>query len=289
MKKQCIKEILILVAVFIMGILLGNIIVYQIQDNKTSIELATQTESMMYLEKPLPIKHFLYEGATVASGGSLLDFDDDDDDDDDEIVIRPQLHNSTSPVIIPSTKEEISTEEVTTEEVTLDEPTTNEVITESEEESESNDNTTIDGEEVTTLEETTTPQYIINAQHYAVSAEEIYYTWPIREYTDEQKTLLAKMLYCEAGGEGWDCQVATCSAIINHIEHNGGNFGVLDKGNHFSPASYYRYKTPTKMNWEVLDYVLSGHLIANVKYFQLYNYHSFGTPMFKVGGVYFSR
>lgn len=143
-----------------------------------------------------------------------------------------------------------------------------------------------------TKETTTKPstsQYIIKASHYAVAAKDIYFTYPIREYTEEQKTLIAKMLYCEARGEGWDCQVATCSAIINHIEANGGNFGVLDKKNHFSPASYYRYKTPTQMNWKVLNYVLSGHLIANVKYFQLYRYHSFGSPMFSINGTYFSK
>lgn len=134
-----------------------------------------------------------------------------------------------------------------------------------------------------------TTKYIIKAQSYAIAANKIYFTNPIREYTEEEKILIAKMLYCEAGGEGWDCQVATCSAIINHVEYNKGDFGVLDKSNHFSPARYYRYKTPTKMNWEVLEYVLSGHLIADVKYFQLYGYHSFGTPMFKVDGMYYCK
>ena len=97
------------------------------------------------------------------------------------------------------------------------------------------------------------------------------------------------MLYCEAGGQGWDCQVATCSAIINHIEYNNGDFSVLDKSNHFSPASYYRYKTPTETNWQVVDYVLSGHLIADVKFFQMGSYHSFGTPMFAIEGEYYSK
>ena len=191
---------------------------------------------------------------------------------------KPILLNSapvvSKPIVVPSL--ETTTEEITDERIEED--------------------TSIAGdpsvEETTEVESTTqapTPQYIIKAQHYAVPAEEVYFTWPVREYTEEEKTLLAKMLYCEAGGEGWDCQVVTCSAIINFIEHYDGNFSVLDNGNKFSPASYYRYKTPTKMNWKVLDYVLAGHLIADVKYFQLYAYHSFGTPMFKVDGVHFSR
>ena len=276
MKKQCINVVAIIGVVFILGILLGNIIVSHIQDNKISIEPTTQVQHSVSLEKPVAVQHFTEEGATISSGGKFLE-------PDNKIVVRPEMHNSPPPATIPIIKEEITTEE-TTEDIALDESTT-----ENEVESETNDDSTTDSEETTTTEETTTPQYIVQAQHYAVPAEEIYYTSPIREYTKEQKTLIAKMLYCEAGGEGWDCQVTTCSAIINFIEHYGGNFSVLDNGNKFSPASYYRYKTPTKMNWEVLDYVLAGHLIANVKYFQLYRYHSFGTPMFKVGGVYFSR
>lgn len=233
--------------------------------------------SVLLVTKPYPLNDWDY---VENPGGYFLD------EKYPEFAIKtereePTFHNSV-PIVskpIAVTPIETTTEE-TTEETTK-------------ERTEEDTSIAADAsDENTTEPETTkppTPQYIIKAQHYAVPAEEIYFTWLVREYTEEQKTLLAKMLYCEAGGEGWDCQVATLSGIINHIEHNNGNFGVLDKGNHFSPASYYRYKTPTKMNWEVLDYVLNGHLIADVKYFQLYGYHSFGTPMFKVDGVYFSR
>lgn len=97
------------------------------------------------------------------------------------------------------------------------------------------------------------------------------------------------MLHCEANIGSWDCQVAVCSAILNFIENDKAGIAALDNGNKFSPASYYRSRTPSQMNWEVLNYVLSGHVIANVKYFQLYGYHSFGTPMFLIDGVYFSK
>jgi hypothetical protein len=276
MKKQCINTAAIVGLVFLIGVLLGNIIVPYVQEKEISIEPMTQTQSIVCLEKPTAIKHFTDEGATTSSGGRFLN------PVEDKIVTRPQMHNSSGPVNVPTTKEEVSIEETTKEESTTEEVSTSEDEISSEEIS-------TDSEETTTEEETTVLKPIINADSYRCSLDDIYYTSPIREYTSEQKELIAKMLYCEAGGEGWDCQVATCSAIINFIEHYGGNFSVLDNGNKFSPASYYRYKTPTKMNWEVLDYVLSGYLIANVKYFQLYRYHSFGTPMFKVGGVYFSK
>ena len=237
------------------------------------VETAPQREINLMVTKPYPLNDW---DVVENPGGYFLEIDLAEETTKTE-TYKPVYHNSaptTEPVTEVSTTSVESTEE---EKETV-------------EDSDSAADPSVD--ETTEVEATTkapTPQYIIKAQHYAVPAEEIYFTWPVREYTEEEKTLLAKMLYCEAGGEGWDCQVATLSGIINHIEHNNGNFGVLDKGNHFSPASYYRYKTPTKMNWEVLDYVLAGHLIADVKYFQLYAYHSFGTPMFKVGGVYFSR
>lgn len=233
-----------------------------------------EEESILLVTKPYPLNDWDY---VENPGGYFLD------EKYPELAIKtetekPILLNSapvvSKPTVVPSI--ETTTEETTDDCIEEDTSVADDP---------SDDETT----EVESTTQAPTPQYIIKAQHYAVPAEEIYFTWPVREYTEEEKTLLAKMLYCEAGGEGWDCQVATLSGIINHIEHNNGNFGVLDKGNHFSPASYYRYKTPTKMNWEVLDYVLAGHLIADVKYFQLYGYHSFGTPMFKVGGVYFSR
>jgi hypothetical protein len=143
--------------------------------------------------------------------------------------------------------------------------------------------------EENTAEEVTEIECVINAHHYSCSLDDIYYTSPVREYTSKQKKLLAKMLYCEARGESWDGQVAACSAIINHIEDNGGDFSVLDKKNHFSPASYYRDETPNQMQYDVLDYVLSGHLIADIKYFRKHHYHNFGTPMFAVGVHYFSK
>ena len=247
MKKQYINISIILGAVFIIGILLGNIILFQIQENKVSIDFETQTESMMYLNKSLPIKHFLCSGATTTNDGEFINI----------ILNEETTHaNKENNIIVETT-------------------TKTEYITEN--------------EEVVTEEEITKKESIIKADHYACPIDEIYFTTPVREYTAEQRELLAKMLYCEARGSSWDGQVATCSAIINHIEYNRGDFGVLDKSNHFDPAPYYRSKTPNQMQYDVVDYVLSGHLIANVKYFRMSYYHSFGTPMFAIDGEYYSR
>lgn len=281
MKKQCISEIVIMVVMVIIGMLLGSTIVSYVQEKEISIEPTTQSQSIICLEKPLAIKHFTCEGATVASGGRLLETTTN------EVTTFPQKENIDKPIFTPTTKEEIVIETTTEEETTTDEFTTEEAGTI---EDETNlEETTIVPEETTTEEETTVAKPVINADSYRCSLDDIYCVSPVREYTSEQKELIAKMLYCEAGGESWDCQVATCSAIINFIEHYGGNFAVLDNRNKFDPAPYYRYKTPTKMNWQVVDYVLSGHLIANIKYFRINHYHYFGTPMFAVDNVYFSK
>lgn len=277
MKKQYIIESAEkIIVVLIIGVLLAGIIALCVQEKEISIEPITQSQSIMYLEKPLVIKHFACEGATVASGGRLLETTTN------EVTTLPQKENIDKPIFTPTTKEEIVEEEIITEELTTEEIGITEDETCSEE-------ITVELEEATTEEETTVAKPVINADSYRCSLDDIYCVSPVREYTSEQKELIAKMLYCEAGGTSWDCQVATCSAIINFIEHYGGDFVVLDNSNKFDPAPYYRYKTPTKMNYQVLDYVLSGHLIANIKYFRINHYHNFGTPMFAVDNVYFSK
>lgn len=270
----------IVAAVVILAMFCGCFFMLDKAESKITLPEPEKIEnSILLVTKPYPLNDWDY---VENPGGYFFDERYPEYVKEETKIVKPVLHNSPpivqTPVVVPTT-------EPITEEDKVTEENSTEIIEET--------SSAVEGESEDTTAETTTespaPQYIIKASHYAVPAEEIYFIWPVRQYTDEQKTLLAKMLYCEAGGEGWDCQVATLSGIINHIEYNSGNFGVLDKGNHFSPASYYRYKTPTNMNWEVLDYVLNGHLIADVKYFQLYGYHSFGTPMFCVGGIYFSR
>ena len=276
-KKEDERYVNILVAiviVFVVGATLGSIIDSYVKEKNIIVEPITKKEEpMMYLKKPQAIKNFLYDEIEQSKNDKFITIEPDDnetshlyDENYDENIDKPTVEN-VKETEANSTLEETEKRDPSTEEHSTEETETT----------------------VEETEETTEATPIINADHYSCSLDDVYYTSPVREYTSEQKELLAKMLYCEAGGEGWDCQVATLSAIINHIEFFDGNFGVLDITNHFEPASYYRYKTPTEMNWKVLDYVLSGHLIADIKYFQLYSYHNFGTPMFMVDGVYFSK
>lgn len=129
---------------------------------------------------------------------------------------------------------------------------------------------------------------IISVCNIYCDSSEIYFVDTPIQYTDEEKQLLAQCLFCEAGSTSWECQVITLSAILNHCDDYGGLW-VLDSVNHFEVAPYYRYKTPQEEQYEVVEYVLSGHRIADIKYFRTQYYHGFGTEMLNIDGVYFSK
>lgn len=129
---------------------------------------------------------------------------------------------------------------------------------------------------------------IISACGVYCDTSEIYFIDTEAQYTDEEKQLLAQCLFCEAGGTSWECQVITLSAILNHCDTYDGLW-VLDNVGHFEVAPYYRYCTPQEEQYEVVEYVLSGHRIADVQYFRTQYYHSFGTNMLNIDNVYFSK
>lgn len=106
---------------------------------------------------------------------------------------------------------------------------------------------------------------------------------------DIDRDFLAKMVYSEAGGEDWWCQVYTCSAILNHCEvSNMTLWECGHDGNHFAVAPYVDRIVPSEMSYEVVDYVLSGGRIEGICYFRTKRYHGFGEPMCKIGAHYFS-
>ena len=101
---------------------------------------------------------------------------------------------------------------------------------------------------------------------------------------------LAKLLYAEAGSMCWEGQVYVCSAILNLCEDRG--LTIEEAGhneNMFSVAPYVDFVEPMQMQYDVIDYVLNGGRIADIKYFQCGWYHSFGTPVCYIENVYFSK
>ena len=100
---------------------------------------------------------------------------------------------------------------------------------------------------------------------------------------------LAKLLYAEAGSMCWEGQVYVCSAILNLCEDR--ELTIEEAGHNedmFSVASYVDSVEPMQMQYDVINYVLSGGRISDIKYFQCGWYHDFGTPVCNIENVYFS-
>ena len=103
------------------------------------------------------------------------------------------------------------------------------------------------------------------------------------------REFLAKLLYCEARGSNWEGQVFTCSAILNYCdEHERSLWAVGHDADAFSVAPWVDGAKPKEMQYEVVDYVLSGGRIEDICYFRTKRYHSFGVPVCEVDGHYFS-
>ena len=101
---------------------------------------------------------------------------------------------------------------------------------------------------------------------------------------------LAKLLYAEAGTMDWWGQVYTCSAILNLCDTEHRDLWAAGHNkNCFAVAPYVDSVEPTEETYEVIDYVLGGGRIADIRYFRTGYYHTFGTPVCQVGAHYFSK
>jgi hypothetical protein len=101
---------------------------------------------------------------------------------------------------------------------------------------------------------------------------------------------LAKLLYAEAGIMDWWGKVYTCSAILNFCDTEQRDLWAAGHNkNCFAVAPYVDSVEPTEEIYEVIDYVLGGGRIADIRYFRTGYYHTFGTPVCQVGAHYFSK
>lgn len=101
--------------------------------------------------------------------------------------------------------------------------------------------------------------------------------------------LLAKLLYCEGGSMSEQGQIYVCSAILNFLDAEGVDlYTAAHNPNMFAVAGYVDSATPSDYQYNIINRVLNGERVAGVKYFQVGNYHSFGTPVCSIDNVYFS-
>lgn len=79
--------------------------------------------------------------------------------------------------------------------------------------------------------------------------------------TPEDRETLARLVYLEGNVESLECQKAIASVVINRM-YSGywGNTinSVIYARNQFTPASQIQYTTPTAINYEAVDYVLTN-------------------------------
>ena len=135
------------------------------------------------------------------------------------------------------------------------------------------------------------PEYLDNGVGW-YSNEKARLTGEITELVGGEefdKEFLAKITYCEAGATSWECQVYTCSAILNLCDAREESLWRLGHNKDvFSVAPWVDSAEPSDMTYEVVDFVLNGGRVENIKYFRTGDYHTFGIPVCKVGPHYFS-
>lgn len=108
--------------------------------------------------------------------------------------------------------------------------------------------------------------------------------------TSQWKEALGRLLYCEAGSTSWDCQVWTCSAILNLLDYFGEDlYTAMHNPCRYDVQDRIDSVTPTQTQYDVIEYVLGGGRVAGVAAFRTGHYHDFGTPMCEIDGVYFSE
>ena len=91
--------------------------------------------------------------------------------------------------------------------------------------------------------------------------------------TEEERTMLAKLVYLEAGRCGEECQYAVISAVLNRLE--SGYWGdtieeVIFYPNAFSPTYLMSECFPPQVSYEMVDYVLTNGptIPKEVRYFR---------------------
>lgn len=111
--------------------------------------------------------------------------------------------------------------------------------------------------------------------------------------SDRDYNILLRLLYRENGGESFECQVYTCSAILNLWDY-WGHKDFKEYTSHkstFEPADILDSVTKEQMAIvkPAADYVLSGGRVAEIKYFRADHYHDFGTPVYSIDNTFYSK
>lgn len=107
-----------------------------------------------------------------------------------------------------------------------------------------------------------------------------------KAYNDDDVSLLARVLWAEAGGCSRECQKLVASTVLNLADYMSG--GDLSGIVYDTSVVYISDDEPSPQCYEVAREVLAGDRDYNVMAFRSWYYHDFGTPYTNIDDVYFS-
>ena len=100
--------------------------------------------------------------------------------------------------------------------------------------------------------------------------------------TEDEREMLARLVYLEAGSCSLDCQIAIASVIFNRLDSGCWNVDVNYDGyitlfdivyfpTAFEPAPNIIYTTPSQESYEAVDYVVQNGPVfpTEVRYFRI--------------------
>lgn len=133
-----------------------------------------------------------------------------------------------------------------------------------------------------------------NLQKETLEEEEEQDLDPALFLTEEERELLARLVYQEGNIESLECQIAIASVVINRV--NAGIFGgdniydVIYAKGQFSTAYMLDETVPNDINYEAVDYVIQNgpSIPYYVCFFRANYYFKEYTPYCNIDHTYFS-
>lgn len=107
---------------------------------------------------------------------------------------------------------------------------------------------------------------------------------------DDEREILARLLYTEARGESIECQRAVVSVVLNRAV-NSDIISVIKAKGQFDLGNKLDNIKPLQTQYDVVDYVLENGITipSDVIYFRSGYFHTWATDYMQIDNTYFSR
>ena len=91
-------------------------------------------------------------------------------------------------------------------------------------------------------------------------------------YSDRE--LLARLIQCEAGGEGENGMKAVAGVVMNRVHAKGGEYARVGQGGVYNPQNIYNMR-PEQIHYDIADWAIAGNRLPDVAE-SLWFYNPFG-------------